>query len=229
MPSPVLLIHIFAAVVGLLSGALAMLFRKGSGLHGAAGTVFFVSMLTMSASAVYVATFERPIAINVVAGLLTFYLVATAWWAARHREGKIGFFDIGALLFVLIVGVLSFSFGAEGKKDGIPAGVFFFFGIIAFGCALTDIRMLKRGGLIGTQRIARHLWRMSSALLIALMSFVPGNARLLSDSVRQSGLVYLPHFLLIGAMIYWRVRVRRRKHQNTQHADPPFALRAGPA
>ena len=38
------MIHICGAVVGLLSGFMAMTFRKGSGLHGAAGSVFFVSM-----------------------------------------------------------------------------------------------------------------------------------------------------------------------------------------
>src|SRR6266542_2312625 len=39
-------LHVFSAAVGLLAGFMAMLFRKGSGLHGAAGTIFFLSMLS---------------------------------------------------------------------------------------------------------------------------------------------------------------------------------------
>ena len=35
-----ILIHVCSATVGLLSGFLAMVFRKGSGLHGAAGSNF---------------------------------------------------------------------------------------------------------------------------------------------------------------------------------------------
>ena len=50
-----LLIHVCGAVIGLLSGYLAMVLRKGSGLHRAAGTIFFPAMLIMSACAAYVA------------------------------------------------------------------------------------------------------------------------------------------------------------------------------
>src|SRR2546423_1764063 len=109
--SPLLLIHICGAVLGLLSGYMAMLFRKGSGLHAAAGTVFFTAMIGMTTSAAYIATFLRPNMINVVAALLTLYLVATAWRAARHRSGGIGAFDRIALLWVVGVAVTAFISG----------------------------------------------------------------------------------------------------------------------
>src|SRR5687768_17067430 len=99
--SPLLLIHVCAAAVGLMSGFLTMAFRKGSGLHGAAGTVFFVSMLIATAAGGYAAAFLRPNAGNVMGSTLTFYLVATAWVAAKRREGKPGIFDVAALLFAL--------------------------------------------------------------------------------------------------------------------------------
>lgn len=40
--------HISMALLGLVSGAAAMTFRKGSPLHRQSGNVFFVSMLIMS-------------------------------------------------------------------------------------------------------------------------------------------------------------------------------------
>src|SRR5688500_18597068 len=100
-----LLIHISGAVIGLLSGFLAMFLRKGSGPHGAAGTVFFVSMLGMSGTGAYIAIFLRPNALNVVVALLTFYLVSTSWRAAKNREGGTNRFDIGALLVIAGAGV----------------------------------------------------------------------------------------------------------------------------
>jgi len=215
--SPVLLLHICAATVGLLSGFLSMLFRKGSGLHRAAGNVFFVSMLTMSVSAVYVATFVHPIRVNVVVGLLTFYLVSTAWRAARHRDGGTSLFDVAGLLFVLGVVALAFAAGVEaagsagGTKDGMPAGLYFFFGSMAFLGAVSDIRMLRRGGVTGPRRIARHLYRMCFALLIATFSFFPGQAKLFSGWLRGSGVLLIPHLFLIGSLIYWRFRVLGRK------------------
>lgn len=216
--SPLLLIHICAAVVGLLSGFFATFLRKGSGWHGAAGNIFFVSMLIMSSSAAYIAAFMSPNMLNVTVGLLTFYLVATAWWAARRRQSAPGVFDAGAFLFVLAVGVAGVGFGIEaagslkGTKDGMPAALYFVFGSIALLCAVTDIRMFIRGGLFGTQRIARHLWRMSLSLLIATVSFFPGQARQLPQWLRESEFMFAPHIFVIGSMLFWIYRVKVKKH-----------------
>jgi hypothetical protein len=212
-----LILHISGATVGLLSGYLAMVLRKGSGWHGAAGTVFFAGMVLMTTTGAYIAMFLRPLMINVVASTLTFYLVVTAWRAARRREASAGAFDAGAALFILAVGVTAWMTGFEvaatpGRpKAGIPAAVYFFFGTIAFLCTITDVRMIVRGGVAGAQRIARHLWRMSLALLIATLSFYPGQAKLFPKWLRDTNVLMLPHLLLFGAMLYWLVRVKRRK------------------
>lgn len=228
-PSPILLIHICGATVGLLSGFLAMLLRKGSGLHAAAGNVFFISMLCMSSSAAYIAEFMRPNKANFLVAVLTFYLVATAWVAAQRRDGKPGLFDRAALLLVAADGVggviwgLQAASGPRGLKDGMPAPLYFIFGSIALLFAASDVRMLMRGGVIGAKRIARHLWRMSLALLITTFSLFPGQAKLFSAALRKSSLLYIPHLLLIGMMIFWLVRTSRAK------AGPRQAIGAEPA
>ena len=94
MLMPLVLLHIASAAVGLLSGFMAMAFRKGSGLHGAAGSVFFVSMLSMSGLGAFMAAFLKPNNGNVLGGLLTFYLVATGWVAARRRDRRVGMCSI---------------------------------------------------------------------------------------------------------------------------------------
>ena len=53
--SPVLVLHICGRTLGMLSGAVAVSFRKGSRRHGLAGRVFVTSMLIMSAAGVYMA------------------------------------------------------------------------------------------------------------------------------------------------------------------------------
>jgi hypothetical protein len=50
---PILVLHICAGTVGLLSGTAAMFFRKGSLRHVQAGKVFVASMLIMGVGAVY--------------------------------------------------------------------------------------------------------------------------------------------------------------------------------
>ena len=223
---PLLFLHIIAAVIGLLSGFMAVVLRKGSGLHGAAGTVFVVSMLCMSTTAVYIAAFLHPVAINVVAGLLTFYLVSTAWRAAKHRELRAGVLDLGALLFVLAVGLGAITVAVEaagsasGSRDGIPAPVYFIFGSVALLCAIGDTRMFLRGGVSGGRRIARHLWRMCLALLIATLSLYPGQAKLFPMWLRETNLLFVPHIFLIGTLIFWAVRMRRRSRAE-RHVESP--------
>lgn len=220
-----LMIHICAAVVGLLSGFLAMIFRKSSGLHRVSGSFFFGSMLVMSASAVYLATQVKPNMLNMTVGLLTFYLVTTAWRAGRRREIVTGAFDLGALLFISIVATAGFSFGFEaaisptGSKNGMPAPIYFVFGTVAFLCAVSDVRILVRRELSGGRRIARHLWRMCLALLIATLSLYPGQAKLFPDWLRQTNLLLVPHVLLIGSMVFWRLRVRSARR--TGHGTAP--------
>jgi hypothetical protein len=51
--SPMLPLHISAGLIGILSGAAAMSFRKGSPRHVLSGRVFVIAMLTLSVSAVY--------------------------------------------------------------------------------------------------------------------------------------------------------------------------------
>ena len=85
--SPILVLHISAGMAGILSGAAAMSFRKGSLRHAQAGKVFVISMLTMAAGAVYLAIVKHQMN-NVGGGILTFYLIATAWVTARRKDGE---------------------------------------------------------------------------------------------------------------------------------------------
>lgn len=210
-----LMTHIATAVVGILSGFLAMVFRKGSGLHRAAGTVFFVSMLMMAgAGAILAATFKPNVG-NVVGGTLTFYLVGTGWLAGRKRS--IGALDYAAVLFVAAIAVADITFGLQAAaspthhKAGYPPYLFFTFAAIALLFAASDVRMLVRRSVTGVQRLGRHVWRMCFALLIATLSFYPSRAHLFSKAVNASGALYIPHIVLIIVTAYWLIRIRARK------------------
>ena len=215
------LTHVCSAAVGMLSGYLAMLFRKGSGLHGAAGSVFFLSMLSASGAGAILAGFLHPNSGNVIGSTLTFYLVSTAWVAAKRRDGKTSIFDWAALLFALAITATAATWGVETarsathSKDGYATPFYFVFGTIVLLFALSDVRMLLRGGVSGTKRIARHLWRMCMALLFGSLSFYPGQAKFFPKWLRATNLMYVPHILLAGAMLFalYRVSVRKRMPQ----------------
>lgn len=217
-------VHISSAAVGLIAGALSMVFRKGSGLHRAAGDVFTLAMLSMGVIAAFLAIFMKPNIGNAMGGLLVSYLVTTGWMAGRRRERKVGLFDAGALLLVLGVGVAEATFGFQaavsptGLKAGYPPGLFFVFGSIALLFAASDARMLLRGGVFGAQRIARHLWRMCVAFMFALGSLYPGQAKLFPHWLRETNLLYVPHILFVGATFFGLYRVSLRKRAEREKA-----------
>src|SRR5215469_7844333 len=59
MRTPILVLHICAGMLAMLSGAVAASFRKGSHRHVVAGKVFVFSMLTMAAGGIYLAILKH--------------------------------------------------------------------------------------------------------------------------------------------------------------------------
>lgn len=85
--SPILAIHICGGILGLISGAAAMSFRKGSPRHVLAGKIFVFSMLIMASGAIYLAILKHQPG-NSGGGIFTFYLILTAWLTAPRRWAK---------------------------------------------------------------------------------------------------------------------------------------------
>lgn len=226
--SPILLLHILGGSTGLLSGAAAMLFRKGSPLHVLAGKIFVASMLVMGAGAAYLGVIKHQPA-NVGGGIFTFYLILTAWLTARRTDGETSKLDWAALLIPLALGTLTWTNGIQvvrsgvASQDGVPVGMIFFMGSVQLLAAGGDIRMVLRGGLFGTRRIARHLWRMCFGLFIAAGSFFLGGnnrpLRMLSavgvgqhlpKALFNTALYLVLTILPLVLLIFWLIRVRFR-------------------
>jgi len=95
-----------------------------------------------------------------------------------------------------------------GSKNGVPAGMHFFLGVIALSAAAGDIRVLRRGGVFGAQRITRHLWRMCFGLWIAAGSVFLARQQLFPAFLRNTGALYVLTALPLVMMIFWLVRIR---------------------
>jgi uncharacterized membrane protein len=211
--SPVLILHICGAIVGLLGGWSALVFRKGSRLHRASGNVFFAGMLIMGTTGAYMG-FMKQQPSNVIVGTLTCYLVATAWAVIKRKEGETGLFEFGAMLVAFVDGAAALLLGfqvANGGapfKDGVPPAPYFIFGSVALLCAIWDVRMLIRGGVAGAQRIGRHLWRMGLALFIGTASLFLGKQQHFPQGLVKTHLLNVPVIVVAVVMIFWLVRVR---------------------
>lgn len=211
----ILLLHITGGTVAMVAGAVALVSSKGDNLHRVAGTVFFLAMLVMAGIGATVAPFlddgQRP---NTVAGVLTFYLVLTAWTTVQRQDGGVGHFTIVGFAVALGAAVAGALFALEaqasptGTIDDSPPQAFYLFMIVGGVAAATDLKVILRGGIAGAPRIARHLWRMCVGLFIAAGSFFLGQQQMLPSFMRGTLWQFAPVLAPLLFMLYWLVRVR---------------------
>lgn len=212
-----MLLHILAGTIGLASGALALYATKGERLHRTSGTVFVYAMLVMASSGAVLAALHDQM-LSVVAGALTFYLVCTALLAVRRPAPSSRWIYPASMLVALAIGAAGVYFGVEalgsdtGEKDGFPAPPYFVFGGVALLAGLSDARRVRHGHPRGADRLARHLWRMCFALLIATASFFVGQPEVFPEPVREPAVLGLPVVVVLVVMIYWLVRVKLPRH-----------------
>lgn len=213
-----LTIHIIAGGLGIVSGFLALYAVKGATLHRKSGMVFVCAMLTTSIVGALLAGVQgKAPAVNIPAAVLTAYLIITALATVRPAVAASRRLQLGAMLVAFAVGLTNLRFGFEalangGRREGIPAFPFIMFGVVGLLAGVGDLRLMRSGGALrGTLRLARHLWRMCFALLIAVMSFFLGQARVIPKPIRIPALLALPVLAVLVLMLYWMWRVRFRR------------------
>ena len=169
LASTALVAHISGGTMGMISGGVAMFAPKGARLHRVAGTVFFISMLTMAGVAAIVAPMLDDPWTNTTAAVFTLYLVATAWGTVRRPPGRIGKFERVAMVAPL--GIAAMGLGLAIAGTAVPGSedfaTVYIFAFVSALAASADLSVIRRGGLTGVARDARHLWRMSAALFVA--------------------------------------------------------------
>lgn len=216
------ILHIGGGTIGLLSGLVAISSAKGGWLHRRAGTIFFITMLIMAATADYLAVVRPGQLPNLLIGTFTLYLVATAWLTVRRPDGQTGLPERLAFAVILILfapfAILSFQL-AFGLKPFLNSTVplrgpvliaIFVFTLVTAIAVVADAKVLLAGGISGRARIERHLWRMCLGLTLAAGSaFTNGLPRLLPKSVHVPlWLLFVPQLVMFGVLFFWVIRVR---------------------
>ncbi|MBU1376395.1 MAG: hypothetical protein KKE02_14385 [Alphaproteobacteria bacterium] len=206
-----LFLHIAGGSVGIVAGYVTIFARRGGWLHRRAGTVFFVAMLFMTVIAAGVAPFlNEDQWTNTTAAVFALYLVTTGWAAARRPAGELGLFERMAVLAPLGIAALGLAM-ISGLARSYPAEDFasvYIFAAVSALAAVCDLRMIRRGGIRGPGRIARHLWRMGAALFVATGSFFFGQQAFLPAPIRESVLPAVLGLAPLVLMAFWLVRTR---------------------
>ena len=213
-------LHIGGGTIAVVAGTIAAFAKKGERLHRLAGTVFFVSMLVMAVFAGVLALVvpDRP---QIAGAALTIYLLFTAWMTVRRPEATIGRSERIALAAILCLGallavpVLRSLTGGAGPKGPLLVASYTVTAVAAIA-TIGDGRLVIAGGIAGAARVARHLWRMLTAMTFAFGSaFTNGVPRLLPGPFHVPPILFAPMLLPLGLLVFWMIRVRLTRWQAT--------------
>jgi hypothetical protein len=222
MESVLLFAHIFAGGTALAAGFLALYSEKGRTTHRRFGRIFSYAMLAMTFFAAIVALSYRPNRVNVVVACITFYLVATGLLTVIRTVKQAPRLYDGFAGFGLFASAGAWGLGLYGMSlpnrvlDHVPAGMIFMFATIGTIGFIGDLRLLRAGAIEGPARLRRHLWRMTYAFWIAVLSFFFGQARQLPEWFRAADLNDAIVLLVLGTLAYWLVKLRPRARKAPQ-------------
>lgn len=211
----ILFLHIAAGAIAIVAGGVALFTRKGGRAHIIAGLIFCVSMAIMASIGAAASPFlPVPERANVLAGVLTLYLVGSGWMAIRSKQTVAGPLDmLGLAIAVTSLGTgmlwaIQAANSPTGTLDKTPPQAFYVFIIIGVVASVGDLRLILRKRISGAPRLSRHLWRMCVALLIAAGSFFLGQQRVMPLWMRGSPWLFVPTFAPLVVMIYWLIRIK---------------------
>lgn len=230
LPLLSLAFHVGTGVIALVAGFVAIAVRKGGTWHRRSGIVFVYAMIATAVALAGISVYEGK---SIGGGVLIIYLVFTAWTAVRPLRGPGRRVDIAlmVLAFTLAAAGYTRAFTALGRPgnqiDGVPAGMMFFMNTIILLAAVGDFRMIRAGGLQGSRRLARHLWRMCFGLFIASGSFAAQLARMefVPGPLRSVPLIVVLGITPLVVLFYWMWRVRLRQNlRGMMTAKPAAAL-----
>ncbi len=200
-------LHVLIGTIGIVSGVAALVFSKGKKQHKLAGNIFFITMLVSASFGLHTAYLKTDIPFSTALftcfiGFFTLYLVSTSWITVKRRPGKKGKAEVIALVYILAVAIYALTFGVDAakadagiSKNGAPAmdvGVFYFFAVFAILLALGDLLLIKAGGIRGTKRIARHLWRMTMAFIMSVAIVFLGNSHVFPKAIQEFSVFFVP-------------------------------------
>ena len=200
-----LTLHIAGGSLGLISGTVIMVRKKGDKLHRRLGKVFFYSMLTSSLAALPLAWF-KPMIFLFMVGVFTFYMVASGQRYLRFKDKNATFNYIDWSLVGLITafGLALTFFGIRSLiEQSLFGAVMLAFGLISLNFARGDLKFYRGADQPKNQWLLSHLQRMCGAYIASLTAFLVVNYDMLPFDL--SPIVYWlgPSAVITPLIVKW--------------------------
>ena len=209
-----LILHIVGGSVGLLSGLLNIIRKKGDKNHKLIGKLFFVSMLIVGASSL-VLSFLHPNYFLFMVGVFTLYMVSSGQRYLNHKqqdklESKL--IDWTITISMLFAGLLFIGIGILTIiKPNLFGLVFITFGSLGLLFVRQDFKNYNDTTTIKNYWLIGHLQRMTGGFIAALTAFLVVNAKYFPEQIPSYVYWLLPTIILTPLIIKWSGKYEVKK------------------
>lgn len=164
-----LYIHIVTGTSALLTGAVALLTKKGNKVHRNAGIIFFYSMLGVTFSALIISTI-KSIPFLFAISVFSLYLNYTGYRALKNKTGEYKWYDwvittlsvLTALYMIYTRTIVLLVFGV-------------LLCIVVFRNALAQLQNEEKRKVARKKRLTVHLGNMTGAYIATVTAFLVVN------------------------------------------------------
>ena len=203
----ILILHIIGGGVGLVTGTINLIRKKGDKNHKLVGKVFVYGMLTAGVSSLTL-SIMHPNYFLFIVGIFTIYLVATAnrylylKMLGHNQKPMLG--DWAITICMLLVGVLFVGLGIKHLLESNNFGiVFIVFGLLGLRFVRTDFNNYNGKTTAKNYWLLAHLQRMTGAYIASATAFLVVNAKYSPIQLPSVLFWLLPTIVLFPLIVSW--------------------------
>ncbi|MFY7957220.1 MAG: hypothetical protein ACOVNT_03845 [Flavobacterium macrobrachii] len=203
-----LIIHIIAGSIGLLTGTINIIKKKGDKAHKSVGKFFFYSMLINGFAGFIMSLIHRNDFLLIVA-VFSIYMVATGQrflsLKQLHKEQKPKAIDWILTYTMLVFAFLFITYGSYLLINKVNFGiVLLVFGVVSCLMAIKDIKVYKGNIKEKNYWLLLHIQRMVGSYIAALTAFIVVNNHFLPGIVGW----LLPTVIFTPLIVKWTKQYR---------------------
>ena len=206
-----LVVHIAAGSVALITAFVALVTPKGGVIHVRVGRVYAVGMTLVFLTAVPLAILGADVFLLLIA-FFSFYLVFAGWRFARNRSRRPRPVDWAAVAILGLTGLAMWGYAVALGLAGDGQWVTMLtFGAIAVALSVADGLFFRQGlsrerRPAAYRRVQRHLTNMMAATIATVTAVLVVNV-----SMNPVWLPWiLPTVIITPLIVFWNVRTARQ-------------------
>jgi uncharacterized membrane protein len=196
----ILALHILGGSVGLISGTIVLILKKGDKIHKKIGSIFFWAM-NLAGLCSFVLAVMHPNNFLFVVGIFTLYmnLTARSYLKFKRKNAVINFRDAIPTIGMVIAAFFFVIDGIKILSKDTFGWVLLSFAFISLRFVLADYMFFKWKSKFSNQWLLSHLQRMIGTYIASITAFLVVNI-----NFKPAFVIWLaPTVLLVPLIIYW--------------------------